>query len=269
MKNKVIAVCIANEANLKYFEMMKNSLRKFHTEEELPLALVGPEQLKDNPDPNLFFRATPILGKQFLDLGYETVIKLDVDQVITGKLNHIWENPDYDVAVVQNSNPKEMATYPVSVWDIPPMAYINCGFVVMRSKEFVDHWLNLCFSPHFDHYQMREQDLLNILVFYGNYKVRMLDNSNKWHGLISKQYWLNMQLKDDKLILPKGDWPNDEDKEIVCLHWAGGNVPNKINFNTQFKPEIAKYLNDLCGNNAENTKSGVGERLNKAKHEDK
>jgi hypothetical protein len=246
MKSKVIAVSIADANNLKYFEMMKNSLRKFHTEEELPLALIGPEQLKLNPDPSFFYRATPMLGNQFLNVeGYDTVIKLDADQVITGKLNHLWEG-EFDVAVVQNSNPREMKKSPVQVWDILPPDYVNCGLVVMRSKEFVKHWLDLCFSPHFDRYQMREQDLLNILVYYGNYKVKLLDNSNKWSGLISKGYWLNIELKDDKLILPKNDeWPTDEDKEIVCLHWAGGNTPNKMNFNTAFKEDVAKWLNKL------------------------
>ena len=244
-KPKVIAVCVATMDHMGYFENLKNSLRKFHTEEELPLALIGPEQLKDNPDKDFFYRATPILGRQFMDLGYDIVIKLDVDQIITGKLNHIWENVEYDVAVVQNSNPKEMATFPVSVWDIPPMAYVNCGFVVMKSRVFVEHWLDLCFSPHFNNYQMREQDLLNILVYYGKYTVKMLDNSSKWHGLISKGYWLDLKLKDDKLMLPKGEWPNDEDKEIVCLHWAGGNIPNKMNLNTQFKEDISKWLTKL------------------------
>jgi len=245
MKNKVIAVSIADANNMQYFEKMKNSLRKFHTEEELPLALIGPEQLKENPDPQLFYRATPILGKQFFDLGYDTVIKLDADQVITGKLNHIWEG-DFDVAVVQNSNPREAKLFPVSVWDIVPAVYVNCGLVVMKSKKFVQNWMNLCFSPHFNNYQMREQDLLNILVYYGGYNVKMLDNSNKWHGLIHKGYWIDMKLKDDKLILPKNEeWPTDEDKEIVCIHWAGGNTPNKMNFNTAFKEDVAKWLNKL------------------------
>jgi hypothetical protein len=245
-KNKVIAVSIADANNLKYFEMMKNSLRKWHTEEELPLALIGPEQLKDNPDQQLFYRFTPVIGNQFLNEGFDTVIKLDADQVITGKLNHLWEDADFDVAVVQNSNPKEMAKYPVSVWDIDPLGYVNCGMVVMRSKAFVQHWLKLCFSPHFDRYQMKEQDLLNIMVHYGDYKVKSLDNSSKWHGLIWKGYEIMTELKDGKLILPKNEsWPQDEEKEIVCWHVAGGNVPNKMNYNIRFKPDVAKWIDKL------------------------
>lgn len=244
--SKAIAVSVADANNLKYFMMMKNSLRKFHTEEELPLALIGPDQLAKNPDSMFFYRATPIIGNQFLNEGFETVIKLDCDQIITGKLNHIWENTDYDVAVVQNGNPRESRDRPVYIWNISPTYYVNCGLVAMRSKEFVQHWLKLCYSEHFDQYQYREQDLLNILVSYGNYKVRFLDKSNRWHGLISKGYWINTELREGKLILPKNDeWPKDEDKEIVCLHWAGGNMPNKMNVNIAFREDVAKWLTKL------------------------
>jgi lipopolysaccharide biosynthesis glycosyltransferase len=244
MENKVVAVCVADNNNLVHYQRLLNSLRKFHTEEELPLVLIGEEQIKGVPDNQFFYRATPILGQQFLQQ-YDTVVKLDADQIITGKIDHTWEG-DFDVAVVNNSNPKEMKTYPVAVWDIHPLAYVNCGFVVMKSKEFVKHWLDLCYSPHFQKYQMKEQDLLNILVHYGNYRVKMLDASEKWHGLIAKQYWAKCILKDGKLILPKNEeWPKDQDKEIVCIHFAGGNDTNKGNYNLYFKPEVSKWIDKL------------------------
>ena len=245
---------IADVNNLKYFVKLKNSLAKFHLQEEL--RLFDDLAIQNSQDPMFFYRATPILAKKLMDEGYDMVCKLDCDQIITGDLSHIWEG-DFDVAVVQNSNPREMKTYPVAVWDIPPLDYLNCGFVVMKSKKFVEHWLSLCYSPHFDHYQMKEQDLLNILVYYGDYKVKFLDRSNKWHNLISKGYWSKIELRDIgiidgkfrdfKLVLPKNDeWPQDEDKQIACLHWAGGNDPRKMeDINIKFKPEVAKWLNDL------------------------
>lgn len=241
---KVIAFCIADQNNLKYYEMMKNSLRKFHSEEELPIRLISGEELKYYlKDPFFFYRATPIIASELIG-SYECVIKLDADQIITGKLNHIWE-VDYDVAVVNNSNPREQKIYPVSVWDIHPLAYVNCGLVAMRSREFIDHWVNLCMGQHFNSYQFREQDLLNILVWYGNYKVLNLDAEEKFHGLASKGYWQDIKLVDNKLILPQGlEWP-DKDKEIVALHWAGGNSPDKMNFRIRFQPEVIKRLEEL------------------------
>lgn len=238
MKNKIIAFTIADENNLKYYHGLKNSWDKFH--KDIPLRLYGSDYLKDVKDPAFFYKATPLIGSELLK-EYDTVIKLDSDQIITGDLSHVFEE-DFDIGVVNNSNPKEMKSYMVSVWDIHPMAYVNCGFVVMKNKKLVDHWLKLCNSEHFNGYRMREQDLLNILVFYGDYKVNFLDSSDKWHGLISKGYWNKISLVGDGLVLKSdGEWPKDEDKKIVCIHWAGGNI-QKMNYNLYFQPEVIERL---------------------------
>lgn len=249
---------IADNNNLPYAQMMMNSLKKFHP--DIPIILIGEEQIKKYNDPHFFYRATPIVASELLE-EYECVVKLDADQIITGDLSHIWEG-DFDVAVVQNANPKETEAYPVTVWNIPHQAYINCGFVVMKSKPFVKHWRKLCHTPHFDAYQFKEQDLLNIMIYYGDYVIKHLDMSDKWHGLISKGYWANIELQPQtqdglgsnpfpesrdslRLILPKGVWPVDGDKQIVCLHYAGGNVQKWHDINTRFTPEVAKYIKEL------------------------
>lgn len=201
---------------------------------------------------------TPFFAKGLISQ-YETVVRLDADMIITGDISHVWEG-DFDVAVVQNANPREIVAQQqtmgrvVNVWDIKPEDYVNCGFVVMKSKEFVDHWIRLC-TPERQQYQFYEQDFLNILCFYGNYKVRFLDKeeNNKWHNLISKGYWSEVIIKDKKLVLPKGSgteqdtWPEDgHDKELVALHFAGGSLPNKFDhLDTQFQPEVVKYLKFL------------------------
>ena len=270
---------IADNNNLKYAQMMANSLKKFHP--DIEIVLFGEDQVKATGDPHFYYRATPALAKTLFDQGFDEVCKLDADTVITGNLDHIWEG-DFDVAVVNNSNPKEDKSYPIRLWNINPMAYVNCGFVVMKSKPFVDHWMGLCYSEHFQFYQYKEQDLLNIMVFYqsllvgGQYKVKFLDKSDKWHGLISKQFWPNIELRDqltemkdnppikvrgkgleikqtgypllkeEILVLPKNEeWPIDQDKKIVAIHWAGGNQPGKMNFKLHFKPEVIKKLEEL------------------------
>lgn len=246
---KRVYFSIADNNNLVHFQKLANSFKMFNPKEEL--LLIGEDQVKATGDPHFFYRATPYVAKSLFDQGYDEVCKLDADQIITGNLDHIWEGK-YDIAVVNNSNPREKEAYPVSVLDINPLAYVNCGFVVMKSKKFVEHWLGLCFSEHFPMYQFREQDFLNIMVFYmtehfgGPYKAKLLDMSPKWHGLISKGYWPQVELIKDKLILKKNDeWPLDEDKEIVCVHFAGGNDPQKGNYRTKFKPEVVKYLDSL------------------------
>ena len=234
---------IADQKNLEYFVKLQNSFKKFCPKEEL--RLFDDLAIQQTKDPLIFYRATPYFTKRLMQEGYNEICKLDSDQIITGNLDHVWEG-DFDIGVVQNSNPREMATYSISVWDIPPLDYVNCGFVVMKNKAFVEHWWRLCDSSHFNNYQMREQDLLNIMVFYGDYKVKFLDKSNKWHGLVWKGYEPTVQLKEGKLILSKNDeWPKDEEKELVCWHVAGGNTPNKMNYRIKFQPDVAQYLEKL------------------------
>lgn len=248
---------IADRNNLQYYEGLKNSLAKFTKD---PLILIDEDKIKQLGDPQFFYRATPIIASGLLR-DYDAVCKLDVDQIILGNLDHIWDG-DWDAATVRNSNPREDKIYPVRLLDIAPTHYANCGFVVMKSKTFVDHWLKLCMSGHFNNFQYREQDLLNIMVFYmsepfgGPYKVRHLDDSNKWHGLVFKGYEPNVVLKDIgiidgkfrdfKLVLPKNEeWPTDEDKEVVCWHTAGGNTANKMNYKIKFSEEVSKHIDKL------------------------
>ena len=247
---KTVAFSIADENNLKYFEKLEKSFHHFHP--DIELNLVGGDQLNNllKQDPQFFYRATPAVAWNLFNQDYDIVVKIDADSIITGDISHTWDN-DFDVAVVNNSNPREMKKYPVTVWNIHPLSYVNCGYVVMKSARFVQHWLGLCASPHFQHYQMREQDLLNIMVFYmsnqfgGPYNIRFLDASKYAHGLVTKGYWLDYKLEKDKLILPKNDEWNNEDKEIKIIHWAGGNQPDKMNFNLQFKESVARWLTNL------------------------
>ena len=238
---------IADNNNLPYYEKLKSSLAKFTSD---PLILIDDPKIKQLGDPHFFYRATPIIAKALLK-DYDMVCKLDSDQIITGNLDHIWEG-EFDVAVVKNSNPKEDKLNPIRLLDIHPLSYANCGFVVMKSKPFVEHWLKLCMSDHFNNFQYREQDLLNIMIFYmgeafgGAYKVKFLDDGDSFHGLASKGYWPNIVLRGKELFLPPTDGYPDKEKQIRAVHWAGGNQPGKMNFRLHFSPEVVKRLEYLA-----------------------
>lgn len=254
MKTLWYTVALDND-NLQLAEKMIASFKKFHP--NIDVTIFNLEDLRNMvkiPYWDHSFRITPPIMRHVLQ-EYDYAVRLDADQIITGNLEHILEG-DYDVAVVQNSSPYDWETHfrstgqRLSLYDLSPLDYVNCGFVVMKSKRIAEHWFNLCHQPWFINYPFREQDLLNILVHYFNYKVKFLDRQpdNKWHGLVSKGYWHLIEKKGDKLILPKNEeWPTDTDKEIVCLHCAGGGmgVHKFKDIYIRFQAPVAKYLESL------------------------
>jgi len=234
-------------------QQMINSLRKFHSEEELPVIIITGDDLKARltKDPAFFYRATPVIAKELLE-EYELVLKLDADQVVMGSLDFVLNSKGWDVGTVINYNRVDPAMYGlVSVASVPPEEYYNAGFVAMRSKEFVEHWHNMCFTQHFDRLQYREQDLLNILCHYGIWKVKSFDEYDPvyeyaaWHGLLNKGEGLNMKISNGEVILPKGkeDYPT-QDVKVKVYHYAGGGNEPK-NHRLYFNEELIKHIDWL------------------------
>ena len=226
---KRVAFCPADQNNEKFFQQLQTSLRKFHSEEDLPLLRFD----NTRGDPKFWYRATPILARELLK-EYETVIKMDSDQIICGDISKIWNETEYfDVGVVMND-----PSYPIGLWDISPQSrYYNNGLVVLRSKEFIEHWYRLCFTSHFDRYQFREQDLLNILCSdYFNYKVKWLEEKD-FYGEQAKPYWAKAKLEENKIMY--------DGHEIKMIHFGGGNIPNKGNYRIKFQPEVVAKIEEL------------------------
>lgn len=250
--NNIIAYTIADSSNIKYAKMMINSLHKFHP--DLKVKIYGDKEIAKYQQkyPHFFYMATPIIASELFKK-YDTVVKFDADQIITGDLSFLLNTQGFDVGTVYNGNPTDTQTYgPITIQGVDPYEYYNCGLVVMKNKQFVEEWLKLCKSKYFGRFQYREQDLLNILCHFGNYKVKCFDDYDPfhqyraWHGLRSKGEWHKCMLIEDKIMLPKTDYNYpQEDTEIKVLHWAGGNLPNKLNYRLFFNEDIVERLNYL------------------------
>lgn len=232
--SKTIAFTIADNNNLKFYENLKSSWKHFHP--DIELKLIGGEELNSRlkGDPFFFYRATPIIGSELLKQGYETVLKIDCDSILLSDLNHIFEDEEtYDIGVVLNDTP-------LRVWDIA--SYYNCGLVVMKSLNFVEHWKYLCLSPHFNNYQYREQDLLSIITSdYFPYKVKCYDQGERLNGLVAKPIWAKCYMKDGKVMVPT----DLGEKQLSVIHFAGGNDPVKGNYRTRFQEDVVKYIDEI------------------------
>lgn len=250
MKKPVIVFTIADEKNLPLARQLEKSFKKFHP--DVPFEIYSGDELKANLqyDQHFFYRATPILAEKYIK-DYELVVKIDADSIITGPLDYVFTTKDYDIGTVLNWNRVDPQNYGiVQGWGIDPVEYFNCGFVAMRSEKFIHHWNVVCFSPQFERLQYREQDLLNILCYYGNYNVRCFDhgdgpaNMHAWWGLIAKGEWLRATVKNGKIVIPQGkdNFPK-RDLELKVIHLAGGH--HKPSYKTLFQEDVIKKIDEL------------------------
>ena len=247
---KACIYIIATKSHELQFTKLVNSIHKFHP--DIEIVRFSDDDIKETKDPQIFYRATPYFAKKIMDQGYDLVIKMDADQIVTGSLDRLLVG-DYEVGTVLNYNRVDPMRYgQISVGTINPGAYYNCGLVAMTSRKFVEHWLRLCYTPHFDMLQYREQDLLNILTHYGDYKVLCFDEFtpeySAWHGLVSKGEGLKMVVKGKEIVLPASpDGYPKHDKLIKVLHNAGGNNEKSVQevYRTQFSEEVIHRLTEL------------------------
>lgn len=251
MKKVIAFIPAGGEENTKYANWLINSIRKFHSAEEIPIII------RDNPNPkdnSFWYRATPIIANELLK-EYETVIKMDADMICFGKLDHII-NGTYDIGTVLNINRIDPRTYGlVTIQGVQPNEYYNNGLVALRNKEMVQKWLNLCHSKYFDRFQYREQDFLNILAHFGDYNVKCFDSdaSNpSFNGLVAKGETVNAVLKDGQVVIPKGkdNYP-DRDTVLKVWHNGGGAGEKKMQYRIHFSEEIIKYINWLISDSKE------------------
>lgn len=261
MKNKVIFCIIDDNRDPKLSEMFYNSIRKFHTEEELPVKIIKREEYPQfMEDPEFYYRAKCLIAKEFIN-DYELVIVADSDQIMTGDITHLLSLDDYDVGTVMNFNEKDVKEYGmITTYNIPPQEYLNAGLIFIRNEDFLEHWYGLCMGRFFQTLQYREQDLLNIVCHYGTYKVRVFDlydveyDYSAFHGLISKGWWDKIQVVDTKMmILPEAVEAILRPVEVKVIHWAGGNGI-KMNYKIHFNEDCIKRLDYLV------SKEGVDEK---------
>lgn len=253
-KKPVFVFTIADDNNLEYAHMLEKSFKKFHP--LVPFHIVTGDELAKHikADQKFFYRATPIIAARYIK-EYDLVLKIDADSIVTGSLDYVFNTKDYDIGTVMNWNRIDPQKYGfVQGWGISPMDYFNCGFVAMRSEVFVKHWETVCLEPRFNNFQYGEQDLLNILAYYGMYNVRCFDHGDgpakyfAWHGLVSKGEWIKAKVVNNEIIVPKGEGNTPfppKDVVLKVIHWAGGKDGKKMTYRTAFKEDVIKRLDEL------------------------
>lgn len=261
---KTIAFTVADSKNLKYAFLLIKSFKHFHP--DIPIVLWTDEQRKEKlpkdcevrllvVQPDIFVKQKPLFANILFNEGYEAVLGLDSDMIVLGSLDYIFKHEDYDIGTALNFNPLDFRTYgPIT---IPPVHYAteyqNAGLVMMRNHKLVKHWLRLCNSGFFNRLLYREQDLMNIIIWFGEYKHKCFDDADNienyyaWHGLLATHSGLKMKVVNKDVILPKSEdgYPS-QDIKVKVWHPAGGQTnEDKLNYRTAFSEEVIERIGEI------------------------
>lgn len=209
-----------------------NSFKKFHPDIDL---VVFRQDMVDKVFKEKginFYQAKPTFAKLLTDK-YDLVVNIDVDHVITGRLDEILKG-DYDVGGPYNFNDYENASFE----NITEKMYIQAGIVASTNKKFWDVWEEE--NKKAMDYPRKENDILNLVVYnlMPELKVKIFDKEKNYYGCKSLGRELQFYIDDDKLMCRK--------EQILAYHFARGNVFPKLDFSTMpLTDEVKKWLKEV------------------------
>ena len=265
---KTVAFTACDINNLKYAKLLIKSFQYFHPEIDFVLftndkseKLEGVRRLDISGDiamqKDLFYKQKPYFADKLFKEGYEAVLGLDSDMLVLGKLDYIFKHEDYDIGSVLNFNPLDFRTYgPITFSPIHyATEYQNAGLVMMRNHKLVQHWLKLCNDKFFARMPYKEQDLMNIIIHFGEYTHKCFDDADPlenyyaWHGLLATHSGLKMKMVGDDVILPKSEdgYPSQDIKVKVWHPASGQQAHNKMNYRIAFSPDVIDRINVILG----------------------
>lgn len=216
----------SSEKYWPHCQKMINSFKKFHDEE---MVVFRDELFSVNN--------YGLLGSRIDD---ERVMRIDSDCIICDTLDL---SGDYEVGGVLNFTDDFIREHKFEnesfIAGIKYQDYITCGVVVGNRRLWRE------FADKSDKFAMRlpivENDVLNLIFYYGDFKTKILDNDN--------ETWGNKTIERYEELYLEGDLIKFRGKTVKILHWAGGSGMKKLNYRDYKTPEnVCQRLDYLTGN---------------------
>lgn len=231
--------CIESDLFIKSFKYFHPDIPLFIVDDDLIARLIAETPGLD------FYNMKASAAKLFYD-EYELVVNIDADHFIFGRMDEILEG-DFDVAAPSNYNYYEnvgvsLTSYRGNVYNIiPEEKYAQAGLIASTSKEFWKTYekASLLHAPHMT---CRDNDVLNMVLQFGNYNFKVLDggwtptdpNRYCYYGCSSLSLESKVQLINDT--------PCIDNIPIRCYHVARGSAKPK--FAQLFPQPITNWFND-------------------------
>lgn len=226
------------------YDLFEKSFKHFHP--DIPLFVVGDDQihkLTKNISGLNMYKMKASAAKLFYN-DYDLVVNIDADHFVFSRLEEILK-ADYDVAAPSNHNLYENVSLSIRSYlnnnynIVPEEQYIQAGLIASTSKSFWDTFESASLK-HADNMTCRDNDVLNMVIQFGNFNFKLLDGDWNQSSSNRKCFYgcssLNMESSayiDDDVVKINGI-------PLKCYHVAKGGAKPK--FNQLFNSEIQTWF---------------------------
>jgi len=175
---------------------------------------------------------------------YDLVVNIDSDFYIFDRLEEILKG-DYDVAACANYNAvmnvelKKTNLNDIDIQYVSKEKYIQGGLIASTSKKFWDDYEILSEKLSRD-LPLRENDVLNILFYNGNYKTKILDGHYDFNSSDFQQYYNCASLGREQNVYVSNDKLYLDCKQVKAYHVARGGI--KLRMHELFNKEVNDWF---------------------------
>ena len=207
-----------------------NSFRYFHPDIDL---IVFRQNIIDKlfKEKNInWYQAKPYFAELLFD--YDLIVNCDADTIITGRLTEVFDNVNFDIAMPENLNDYENASFE----NITEEMYLQAGMVASTSKDFWKAWQKI--NRTVMKYLRKENDTVNLLIYndkeISKLKLKILDKDKDYYGCKS------LGREPEFTINSKGETICRGEK-VKAYHFARGPVFPKLDIpNMPLTNEVKK-----------------------------
>lgn len=236
-----------NYSGIEY-NLFEKSFKHFHP--DIPLFVVGDKEIAElrrlTPDLNLH-RIKASAAKLFYN-DYDLVVCIDADHFIFDRLDEILIG-DFDVAAPSNFNfmsnvGLKLESHGNNIYKVvPEQKYIQAGLIASTSKSFWDTYEKVCIK-HADYMTCRDNDILNLVIEFGNFNFKLLDGGWTPNDVNRKSYYGCSSLNLERECTLINNIPHIRGIPLKCYHVARGGFQTKPKFDQLFNEEVVTWLNE-------------------------
>jgi hypothetical protein len=228
------------------FDLFEKSFKHFHP--DIPLFVLRDKEIESLKQQNSsldMYNIKATAAKTFYD-EYDLVVNIDADHFIFSRLDEIISG-DYDVACPSNVNNYEnvdifINTYQNNMYNVVASdQYVQAGLIASTSKQFWNAFETSSIK-HAQHMTCKDNDVLNLVLQFGNYKFKLLDGDWLPASSSRNSFYGCSSLSLEHLTTIINNIPCINGVPLKCYHVARGHIKPK--FKDIFNTEIVNWFYD-------------------------